>query len=158
MYPDTAVLEVLRRHGVPFVVVGGHAVFFHGYERRTEDADVVWFRTPESEKVMLNALTELGAQYITNEKDPATGIERLSPVGLAFLQSHHLMMLWTAKHGYLDLFTYIPGLPTEDVKQLFETAIEVDGFKIASRDWLVRMKRAAGRTKDLADLENLPPE
>ncbi|HPA20912.1 MAG TPA: hypothetical protein PLU30_24400 [Verrucomicrobiae bacterium] len=34
-----SILDVLARTDVPFVVIGGHAVNFHGYVRTTEDAD-----------------------------------------------------------------------------------------------------------------------
>lgn len=34
-------LDVLSSHDVPFVVIGGHAVTFHGFVRATEDTDVV---------------------------------------------------------------------------------------------------------------------
>jgi peptidoglycan/xylan/chitin deacetylase (PgdA/CDA1 family) len=37
MTPEFHVFDVLQRHGVPFVVVGGHAVNFHGFIRATED-------------------------------------------------------------------------------------------------------------------------
>jgi hypothetical protein len=50
MAPDFRVFEVLARHGVPFLVIGGHAVSFHGYVRATEDTDIVWMRSPEAEK------------------------------------------------------------------------------------------------------------
>ena len=42
MAPDIELLTILRRHAVPFVIIGGHAVNFHGYRRVTEDTDVVW--------------------------------------------------------------------------------------------------------------------
>ena len=58
----------------------------------------------------------------------------------------------------LDLFDYIPGLPSADVQELFRTSIECEGFRFASLDWLRQMKRAAARTKDQLDLENLPSE
>ena len=34
------VFQLLARAGVPFVIIGGHAVVFHGYLRTTEDADL----------------------------------------------------------------------------------------------------------------------
>lgn len=43
-YPTTMMnefplLETLARHGVPFVIIGGHAVNFHGSLRASEDVD-----------------------------------------------------------------------------------------------------------------------
>jgi len=147
----------MRRHGVPFVIVGGHAVNYHGYRRATEDADAVWFRSADAERALLAALTELGARYIGNEIDPATKIERTYPVTRAFIQSTHLMMLWT-EDGFLDLFDYIPSFPTEDVEQLLASSVEADGFRYISLSWLRKLKQQASRTKDLLDLENLPAE
>jgi hypothetical protein len=155
--PDQEILEALRRHGVPFLIIGGHAVNFHGYSRTTEDLDVIWLRTGESETLLLNALTEIDAQYIGNDIDPATGIERTYPVSASFIRITHLMMLWT-RHGFLDLFDYVPGFPKEDVNQLFQSSVQAGNNRFTSLDWLRKMKRASGRSKDLLDLENLPPE
>lgn len=155
MPPELHIADVLRRHGVPFVIIGGHAVVFHGYRRSTEDTDVVWLRSAESEQALLNALTELGAQYIGDHIDPTTKIERAYPVNLPYIQASHLMML-TTRHGFLDLFDYIPGFPTEPPSELLASGVELQNVRFASLDWLRRMKRASGRAKDLLDLENLP--
>lgn len=155
MTPDLQVFEILTHHNVPFVIVGGHAVNFHGYARATEDTDVVWVRSPEAEQSLFAALTVLQAQYIGSEIDPTTGLERTYPVTLAFIQSSRLMMLWT-KFGFLDLFDYVPGLPDQDVSELLASSIASEGRRYASLDALRQMKRAAGRPKDLLDLENLP--
>ena len=155
MADDLEILRLLRRHRVPFVVIGGHAVNFHGYLRITEDSDVVWLRSPESEQSLLRALTELNAQYIGSEIDPATSLERSYPVTISYIQGAHLMMLST-KMGFLDLFDYVPGAQAEEVEKLLATSIESDGLRFASLDWLRRMKQSTDRAKDKNDLENLP--
>ena len=155
MPPDFELFEVLRRHGVPFVIVGGHAVNFHGYRRATEDTDVIWLRSTESEEALFHALSEVGAQYIGTDIDPATGMERTYPVTLPWIRASRLMMLWT-RFGFFDIFDYVPGFPDQEVRELLTTGIEAEGLRFASLDWLRRMKRAAGRPKDLLDLENLP--
>ena len=155
MFDDLKLFEVLRRHGVPLVIIGGHAVNFHGYVRATEDTDVVWQRSPEFEQALFRALTELDARFIGNDIDPTTGIERTYPVTLPFVQASRLMMVIT-KYGFLDLFDYIPGVPSADVADLFASSIESDGLRYASLDQLREMKQAAGRPKDRLDLENLP--
>jgi hypothetical protein len=154
--PNNAqILEVLRREGVPFVVIGAHAVNFHGYGRATEDTDIVWKRSPESEQGLFRALSEIESSYIGNDIDPATGIERTYPITHPHVQANHLMMLIT-RFGFLDLFDYIPGLPQEDVGRLLASSIESGGVRYASLEWLRRMKLASGRAKDKLDLENLP--
>ena len=42
------------------------------------------------------------------------------------------------------------------VVTVWETAVELDGIRFASLEWLRKLKQAAGRPKDLLDLENLP--
>jgi hypothetical protein len=155
MTPDARILEVLSRHGVPFVVVGGHAVNVHGYIRATEDTDVLWIRSPEAEAALLQALGEVHAEYIGAEIDPVTKIERTYPVTAAFVRSERLMMLCTTA-GFLDLFDYVPGLTDVSVEAIRASAVQVDGVRYASLGWLRKLKQAAGRPKDLIDLENLP--
>jgi len=41
-------------HEVPYVIIGGHAVTYHGYVRATEDTDIVFRRTLESESAYFN--------------------------------------------------------------------------------------------------------
>ena len=150
-------LDVLSSHSVPFVIIGGHAVTFHGFVRATEDTAVVFRRTPETELSLLAALAEVNACWIGNEIDPDTGIERTFPVSLPYIRSTRMMMLVT-DFGFLDLFDYIPGCPDEPVEQLFNTAVQHGRYRFASLRWLRAMKAAANRPKDQIDLENLPPD
>jgi len=149
-------IDVLARHNVPFVIIGGHAVTIHGYVRATEDVDVVVLRSTEVDQLLLAALTEVHARWIGAEIDPTTGIERTFPVSLEYLRATRLMMLVT-DIGFLDIFDFIPGYPTEPVERLFDSAIVIDGRRFASLAWLRKMKQASGRPKDQIDLENLPP-
>jgi hypothetical protein len=148
-------LRILHDHGVPLVIIGGHAVNFHGYGRATEDTDVIWLRSIQSEKDLFAALTEVEAQYIGDEIDPATGIERTYAVTLPFIRASRLMMLLT-RLGFLDLFDYVPGLPQENVERVLESSIEFGGLRYVSLDFLRQMKKTSGRPKDKLDLENLP--
>lgn len=129
---------------------------FHGYVRGTEDTDVLWVRSPDAEAGLLAALEELNAEYIGNEIDPATGIEKTHPVTASFIRSQQLMMLCTSA-GFLDLFDYVPDHPEVSVASLLASSSEADGVRFVSLEWLRRLKAAAGRPKDLLDLQNLPP-
>jgi len=150
-------IDVLGRHDVPFVIIGGHTVAHHGFVRATEDTDVVFRRTPESELSLLDALAEVNACWIGNEIDPDTGIERTYPVSLPYIRGNRVMMLVT-DFGFLDIFDYIPGFPDEPVEQLFDTAAEHEGYKYVSLRWLRAMKAATDRPKDQIDLDNLPAD
>jgi hypothetical protein len=139
------------------VVIGGHAVTYHGFVRATEDTDIVFRRTPESEVSLLDALAEVNACWIGNEIDPETGIERVFPVSLPYIRGSRVMMLVT-DFGFLDVFDYIPGCPNEPVEQIFQSAVEHQGCRYVSLRWLRAMKAAANRPKDQMDLENLPAD
>ncbi len=149
------IIELLKSHKVPFLVIGGVAVNYHGYIRATEDVDVIFSRNPDSEIKLLNALQSCSASWISNEIDPNTAIEKTVPVNLTYIQATHLMML-TTTHGYLDIFDYVPGNPNLSVERLFQDSEELDGVKFISLIWLKKIKKAANRPKDFDDLENLP--
>jgi hypothetical protein len=152
--PELQFLRRLRDAGVSFVIVGGHAVVVHGYRRTTEDLDLVWLRTPESEPRLLEVLSSINARWISNEIDPTTRLERLVPVSLPYVRTEHLMMLVTDV-GFLDAFDNVPGCPDVRVSELFADGIEIDGLRFTSLAWLRRMKEAAGRLKDQLDLQEL---
>ena len=151
MAPDLRALSVLSQHRVPFVVIGGHAVNVHGVLRATEDTDVVWLRSRESEGNLLRALVEIDAHSIGNEIDPATGIEKIYPVTESFVRAGGLMMLCT-NAGFLDLFDSIPGFPHEPARTVWESAFEIDRLRVASLDGIRNMKHASGLQKDLRAL------
>lgn len=146
--------ELLVRHHVPFFVIGGHAVSFHGYIRATEDIDIVWVRSPQAEQSLLEALGRIRAQWVSNEFDPATNLEKLVPISEAWLKSTRLMMLVT-DYGFVDLFDYIPGCPQADVGEVFKQSRISNGIHYVSLQWLRQMKQASARPQDLVDLENL---
>lgn len=60
-------LEVLVRHDVEFVIVGGVAALLEGAPILTLDLDVVHQKTPENVERLLRALEEIHARY----RDPA---------------------------------------------------------------------------------------
>ena len=149
------IVHVFAAYDVPHVIIGGHAVIIHGHVRATEDLDVVFLRTPESERSLAEALSSINSYWINDTVDPDTGIEKTLPVDLPYVASQRLMMLGT-DFGFVDLFDFVPGLIGESVDQLINDAITIDGCRYASLSWLRRMKTASGRPQDLIDLQNLP--
>ena len=144
MTPDFRLLEILKRFEIPYVIVGGLAVNAHGYICGTEGTDLLWLRSEIVEVKLLAALEEIKAEYIGNEIDPNTGIERTYPVTASFVQSKSLMMLCT-QFGFLDLFDYVPGFPQTNVEEVIESAIELNGLRFVSLSWLRRMKKKPHR-------------
>lgn len=150
-------IDVLVKHEVPFVLIGGHAVAYHGYVRATEDTDIVFLRSDEAEVALYQALAELNARWIGDQIDPETGLEHLYPVSPEYVRATHLMMLLTDE-GFLDVFDYIPGYPDQPVEELFGSSHDTSGRRFVSLPWLRKMKQAAGRPKDRIDLDHLPDE
>src|SRR5271157_1773908 len=70
--------------------------------------EAIFERSGASEAALLEALQSIHACWISDERDPATGHERLVPVSPSYVRGEHLMML-TTDLGFLDLYDYIPG-------------------------------------------------
>ena len=133
-------LLLLKKYDVDFLLIGAYALAFHGVPRSTGDIDFfVKCSVANSHKIFL-ALTEFGAPVKDIETDYLSRYGNMFQVGVAPCR--------------IDIITQIDGLLYEDVK--FENAT-VDGveIKIISRDDFIRNKKAAGRLKDLADIESL---
>ena len=107
------------------MLVGAYAVIYHTQPRATADVDVVWLRSSESERRLLAALEEVHAGYLSKHIDPATGIERVVPVSLPYIQATHLMMLWS-DFGFIDLFDFDPADPALPVEELFARRVVDD--------------------------------
>jgi hypothetical protein len=146
------ILSALAEQQVEFVVVGAIAAIAQGGPMITEDLDITPAREPDNLERLAAALKELDArQRIPN--DPS-GIE--FPIEPRFLAS---VDSWTLKtpSGDLDLLFAPSG--TGGYQDLKRGAVSVELWShevlVASLPDLIRMKEAAGRPKDLAQLPAL---
>jgi hypothetical protein len=132
---------LLSRH-VEFLVVGGHAVAFHGYPRLTEAVDLFVRPTRENGQRIIEALTAFGFASLGLSAD-------------AFLAPDRVIQLGRAPNR-IDLLTGIPGVGFEEAWAARVEA-DLDGLKVfmIGRDALLRNKRATGRPQDLADVDHL---
>lgn len=145
------ILGVLVEHGVDFVVIGGIAVQAHGYLRGTKDLDIVVRPTAVNLSRLSEALAELQAELRT------PGTLRLSDPNQ--LRRAPLIPVMT-KAGPLDVVNieHLAGPPaTYDSLRESALVIVLRGIEVAVAGLsdLIRMKRAAGRPHDLADIEAL---
>ncbi len=143
LQPDLkeCVASFLFRH-VEFLVVGGHAVAFHGYPRLTEDLDLLVRPTHENGRRLVEALKAFGFASLGLEPDAFTVPDRVIQLGRA--------------PNRIDLLTGIPGVTFNEAWSARVEA-DLDGLKVfmIGRDALIRNKRATGRPQDLADAERL---
>lgn len=150
-----SIVDRLMNRGVDVVVIGGHAVIFHGYLRTTEDIDLIFRRTPSNEERLFEVLLEMNAFWISNEIDPITKLEIIQPISLPYIRENSMMLLGS-RLGYIDLFDFVPGLPETPFDEIWRQAINANGRPFVSLDWLRRMKQTANRPQDQIDLQHLP--
>ncbi|MEX2253046.1 MAG: DUF6036 family nucleotidyltransferase [Thermoleophilaceae bacterium] len=145
-------LEVLERHGVEYVVVGGVAVQAHGHFRSTADLDVIPSPGLANVSRLAEALAELEAEGF--------GTSRPVDVSDPQLLRRAPMIPLMTRHGRLDLLAIgvTDGTP-RTYDELRRRALEVElgdvTVAIAGTDDLIRMKRATGRDRDLDDIAAL---
>lgn len=53
-------LRLLKAHGVAYLLIGGHAVGYHGYPRATQDLDIWVAISPTNAERMVAAVREFG--------------------------------------------------------------------------------------------------
>jgi hypothetical protein len=139
-------LEVLARHHVDFVVVGGVAAVLAGAPISTFDLDIVHDRSQANVARLLAALADLDARY----RDLTGRLLRPEALGLEG-EGHHLLL---TRCGPLDVLGrighgrgYQELIADSTKRQLGEIAIHVLGLEA-----LIRTKLEAGRDKDRAVL------
>jgi hypothetical protein len=136
-------LQCLNAQGVEYLVIGGHAVAFHGYPRATADLDV-WVAVNSS-----NA-----SRIVSALEDFGFGVPELSPK--LFLGEGQVIRMGVAPNR-IEIQTGIDGVKFSECYPQ-RIAAQLDGVPvsfISSAD-LKLNKRASARNKDLADLDNLP--
>jgi hypothetical protein len=137
-------LAALIAAGARFLVVGAHALAVHGIPRATGDLDV-WIATDaENCGRVWTALLRFGAPV------EAMGVSRDD------LQRTDQVVQMGLPPRRIDLLTAISGVGFEEAWD-GRVSHPVAGLDVPfiGRAALVRNKRAAGRAKDIADLEAL---
>ena len=125
---------LLLSRKVDFVVVGAHAVAFHGHPRATQDMDLLVRPSIENGQRIVETLKDFGF----GDTAPDRRIQLGRPP------------------NRIDLLTGIFGLSFDEAWSSRVPA-RLDGLDVfvIGREALIKNKRATGRTQDLADVEKL---
>jgi predicted nucleotidyltransferase len=152
----SSLLRVLLDEAVEFILVGGVAAILHGAARATYDIDVVYRRSPENMSRLVAALASY-RPYL-----------RGAPAGLPFsfdVQTlrQGLNFTLTTSLGDIDLLGEVAGGGRYEDLLAHSQSIPLLGAtcQCVTLERLIRLKRAAGRPKDLeaiAELEALRSE
>jgi hypothetical protein len=135
-------LTALNAADARYLLVGGHAVGFYGLPRATKDIDLWVEPSPENAARVVTALRAFGA--------PLGGLSErdLAGPGQGFRMG--------TPPFRIEILTEISGVAFADAWPRRERT-QVDGIllPVIGRADLVDNKRAAGRKRDLADVEAL---
>jgi len=146
--------ELLRRlvaANAEFVLIGGLALNAWGVVRGTKDVDIVVDKDGDNLARIAEVAFALGGQVQTREAFVS------SKLSIAALLADGQRVLIETDLGPLDVVQGLPGVPEYPALRSRAREVEIAGTTIlvCSLDDLRDMKRAAGRTRDLADLEDL---
>ena len=138
-----AILDVLVRHDVDFILIGGFAAVAQGSPIPTNDVDVVPATNRENLARLSRALKELDA-HVRAEGEPFAFDHDADSLAAS--------RIWNLTTNYGDLDITIQPAGTQGYDDLRRDAIEVTirgaSVKLASLADIVRSKEAAGRDKD----------
>jgi hypothetical protein len=124
-------------------VIGGYAVNFHGYHRNTADIDLWIAVDPANAQKISEVLRQFGFAPTS--------------VAAADFQQRGKILRFGRPPWRVDILTDPAGIEFDECYKR-KVVVDLEGVSVPfiSLPDLKINKKAAGRTKDLADIENLP--
>lgn len=135
-------IKLLNTHSVKYILIGAFVRAFYGRPRYTGYLDVFIEATPDNATKMIKVLTDFG----------------LGDIGLSiddFTISDQTVQLGNEPRR-IDILTGITGVTFEEAWSKKEKSV-IDGLDviILNKADYIKNKRALGRHKDLADIEEI---
>lgn len=138
----TELLHLLVQHKVEFMIVGGHAVSFHGYPRFTKEIDVWLEATEENAFKVVEALREFGFDV------PELTVN-------SFHDPLKLVRIGTPPNQ-VDFLAQLVDCEFSDCRsRSLHATIAGVAIPFIGKDDLIRNKTASGRPRDLGDVDEL---
>ncbi len=138
-------LSVFNAHSVKYLVVGGYAVSFHAQPRATKDLDLFIKADPANAKATYAALADVGAP--------------LSNITIDDLADARKFIRFGREPVAVDILPRIDGVNFDEAwARRVESVIDANSGLTAifiSKNDLIASKLAAGRLRDLADVEEI---
>lgn len=137
-------LSVLNKHKVDYMLIGGYAVIFYGFERITNDMDI-WLRPDDDNKrILINALKEFG---IGNESLATVSNLNFSEAQTFFIGE---------RPRRIDFLTKITGITYHEASpKVNYLPIGDDKIPVIHYHHLILSKISNERPKDKIDVEEL---
>jgi hypothetical protein len=149
-FDPMAILETLSAHDVKFVIIGGIAGRLWGSTSVTNDLDICYARDPDNLTALASALVDLKAKLRGVDRDLPFKVDaKTLKMGDTFT--------FSTRAGSFDILGNPAGSRGYDGLARTATMMELGNMKVAvaSIEDLLLMKRAAGRPKDLIEVEVL---
>ncbi|MCL4813653.1 MAG: hypothetical protein KJ061_14260 [Vicinamibacteraceae bacterium] len=132
----------LIAHGVEFLVVGAYALAFHGAPRFTGDLDILIRPSVDNAARLIAALDAFGFPVPELSPETIADRRRMLQMGVPPVQIH--------------VMSAISGVEWDEAwPDRVEGPLGRHAVPFLGRDTFLRNKRAAGRPKDLADIDAL---
>jgi len=150
LFNPEKIIQILNRHNVEYIVIGGVAASLHGCPEQTYDIDILYNNTVDNKNRLLNALNEMEAQWDI-------------PLTSAILDRQYVFALYT-KHGDLDIFNYVTGLgyykdaiKHKKVSKYSDTEIEILNLEgwIKSKEAVIEEERSPRKRSAFEYMKNL---
>jgi len=138
-------LELFNGYNVEYMIIGAYALAYHGAPRFTGDIDIFVQPSLENAHKILSALNAFGFSSSNLTIEDFQNPKSVIQLGVPPVR--------------IDLITSISGVTWEQADQG-----KIEGFygdvpvHFLGKEQYIANKRAAGRKKDLADLESLGEE
>jgi hypothetical protein len=136
-------IELLEKHGVKYLVVGGYAVGFHGFPRYTGDLDVFIAISEENSENILRAFGEFGFSDLGLNVQDFLEEEIVVEIGREPIK--------------IQVLTGIDGVTFEESysgKEYLQLSKELS-IPFIGYEALLKNKEASPRAKDKIDFEEL---
>ncbi len=136
-------LRLLRVQGVEYLLIGGYALGCYGYGRVTDDLDIWIAIAPANAERVMKVLTDFGFDVPELTTDLFLKEDQIVRMGVEPMR--------------IEVMTSISGVEFDECyPERLETTLSDVPVSVINLRHLRINKKASGRAKDLADLENLP--
>lgn len=140
-------IQAMNNHEVEYILVGGYAVILHGYRRVTGDMDIWVKRTKDNYVKIALAFAEFHLPLFDMTEQKFLEVETTD------------VFSYGRPPVSIDIITELKGVQFDDAfahAQIFnENGLMI---RFLHLDNLIQAKKAAGRHKDLDDIEKLTSE
>jgi hypothetical protein len=141
IHPDfKELLELFNSHKVEYIIVGSYALAHYGAPRYTGDIDLYVRPEKDNAEKVISALADFGFGSLNLSVEDFCMPDRVVQLGTPPVR--------------IDILTSISGVNWDDafINKVPDFYGDVPVFFIGRSDYIAN-KRAAGRKKDIADLE-----